>query len=302
MRVESTAMEYFLAVCTYGSINKAGKSLQVTPQAVSKAINGLEKKLGYQLLVRTIAGCIPTEKGLEVQKIYLRLQRFQQQAMNEILNLSPNKADFQEVHIGVWGSFASIMPVSDFADFNSLYPSIKLCVHSYKDIYACEAALVKGEVELAFCSGEKNPRYVCIQEYGSAPYLIVSGNNKLASKGRIQLSELRKEKLIADYHRDGKTVYFQEEIDKAGLTPALILPELSDPMKRILVLRENYVAFSYCPTGWLPYGIVPVIISDIRGFENTWFSHASNRPLSDAAQKYADYIVPRFKKDIFENR
>ena len=274
----------------------------MTPQAVSKAINGLEKKLGYQLLVRTVDGCIPTEKGLEVQKIYLRLQRFQQQMMNEIMNLSPNKTDLQEVHIGVWGSFASIMPVSDFADFNSLYPSIKLCVHSYKDVNTCEAALVKGEVELAFCPGEKNLHYVCIQEYGSAPYLIVSGDNKLASRGRVQLSELRNERLIADYHKDGKTIYFKEEIDKAGLTPSLILPELSDPMKRILVLQENYVAFSYCPTGWLPYGIVPVIISDIRGFENTWFSRASSRPLSDAAQKYADYIVPRFKKDIFEKR
>ena len=29
---------------------------------------------------------------------------------------------------------------------------------------------------------------------------------------------------------------------------------------------------------------------------------ASDRPLSEAAQRYVDFIVPRFKKDIFGNR
>ena len=42
-----TQIEYFLKVCEYGSIGKAARSLHVTPQAVSKAINGFEEKLGY---------------------------------------------------------------------------------------------------------------------------------------------------------------------------------------------------------------------------------------------------------------
>ena len=98
---------------------------------------------------------------------------------------------------------------------------------------------------------------------------------------------------------DGKTILYEDEIRNAGLTPSLVLPALSDVMKRSLVLHENYVAFSYCPVGWLPYGIVPLIISDIHAYEVSSFSKAANAMLSDAAQRYVDYIVPRFKKDIF---
>ena len=201
------------------------------------------------------------------------------------------------------GAFASIMPASDFADFNTLYPYIKLCFHSYPSIPDCEKALISGDVDLAFCIGDKsNGKYVCVQEYGSTPYLIVNGRNRLAAKGRVSMSDLQGEKLIADYLGDRKGLYFQDEMESAGLTPTLILPELSDPLKRELVLRENYVAFCYCPTGWLPYGIVPVLLSDVHRFENTWFARAAGRPVSDASQKYVEYIVPRFKKDIFQTK
>lgn len=299
--MDLSGLEYFLEVCACGSITKAGKSMNVTPQAVSKAIAAFEKKLGYPLLIRTIDGCVPTEKGQEVQRIGIRMMRFQQQGMAEIINMSKDSQEAQEVHIGVWGAFAAIMPASDFADFNTLYPNIKLCIHSYPNVVESERALIAGEVELAFCTGERGQGdYVCVQEYGSTPYLIVNGANKLAEKGRVALADLHGEKLIADYLRDGSGIYFEKEIENAGLTPALILPELSDPLKRSLVLQEEYVAFSYCPTGWLPYGIVPVIVTDIRRFESMWFSRATGRPLSDAAQKYVEYIVPRFKKDIFQ--
>lgn len=299
--VERMSLEYFIEVCDCGSIGKAAKSLQVTPQAVSKAISGLEKKLGYSLLIRTKDGCMPTQRGLEVQRIAVRLQRVQKQALDQIYGIQQEeKSDNQDVRVGVWGSFATIMPVADYADFHTLYPSIRIHMQGYPDLSTCEKALIAGEVDLAFCGRETDGcGFTGLQEYGSTPYVIVNGNNPLASRERIRLSELAGEKLIGDNAADGRGVAFQEEMDKAGIAPVLFLPPLSDSLKRTLVMRENYVAFSYCPPGWLPYGVVPVNVTDIHNYEATCFSKAADRELSWAAQTYADYIVPRFKKDIF---
>lgn len=298
----NSEIEYFLAVCACGSISKAGKSLHVTPQAVSKAIGQLEDKLGFPVLIRTIDGCVPTEKGLEVQRIGLRMRRFQKQAELQIYGLAQSQIERQTVHIGLPNLFATMMPPSDFADFHSLYPGIGLVLHGYNSVGDCEKALCAGEIELAFCGNEyEGCGFICLQKHDVTPYLIVNGKNRLAGRGRIQFKDIAGETLIAD-SINGEDYLYREEIEKAGLSPALILPYMNDALKRNLVLEHNYVAFSACPTGWLPYGIVPVLVSDIPLRNMSTFACASNRPLSEAAQRYVDFIVPRFKKDIFGNR
>lgn len=191
------------------------------------------------------------------------------------------------------------------ASFNAikilaLFPEITLCIHGYPCVEDCEQGLLSGEVELAFCRTEgEHPGYIGLQDFGSTAHLIVNHMHELAGRGRVRLADLRGEKLIADYTPDGIGYCFQTELEKAGITPAIILPYMSDTVKRALVIEDNYVAFSYCPHGWLPYGVVPVIVSGIQRYVGSLFSKSSTRPLSTAAQLYADFIVPRFKKDIF---
>ena len=301
--METVQLQYFTKVCEYGSISKAARSLHITPQAVSKSIASLEQEVGYNLLIRSSDGCVPTEKGLEVQRISARLQLFQQETVQQIYaldNRNRKTVAEQTVHIGVWLSFVTIMPASDFSDFNMLYPQIQLCVHSYPDIPSCEQALIDGNVELAFCSGAtEGCGFTCLQKYDSSVYLVVNSKNPLANRRQVSLSELQDEKLIADYLPDGSGVEFEEELNRSRITPTLILPWASDSLKRSLVLDNNYAAFSYCPTGWLPYGLVPLRITDLSRYEGSDFSRATNHQLSDAAQLFADYIIPRFKKDIF---
>ena len=298
-----TQIEYFLKVCEYGSIGKAARSLHVTPQAVSKAINGFEEKLGYKILARYSDGCSPTEKGLEIQRIGVRMQRFQQEMLRQLYELDQQTVLSEEVHVGMWHGFSTIMPPSDFSDFNRLHPEIQLCVHGYNSPEECEAALIRGEVDLAFCrKATAGCGFTCLQRHESTVYLMVNNKNKLSEHRKVNLEDLRGEKLIADYRMVGTEYEFREQLDRAKITPSLILPFLSDSLKRKLVMEDNYVAFSYCPTAWLPYGIVPVIVSGLNKYEESDFSRATDRHLSEAAQKFVDYIVPRFKKDIFGQR
>lgn len=61
-------LETFIVVADLGSFNKAAEALYITPPAVTKQINLLEKDLGLQLFVRTHRGIALTEAGKSLYK------------------------------------------------------------------------------------------------------------------------------------------------------------------------------------------------------------------------------------------
>ena len=61
-------LETFIVVADLGSFNKAAEALYITPPAVTKQINLLEKDLGLRLFVRTHRGLILTEAGKSLYK------------------------------------------------------------------------------------------------------------------------------------------------------------------------------------------------------------------------------------------
>ena len=56
-------LETFIVVADMGSFNKAAEALYITPPAVIKQINLLEKDLGLKLFNRTHRGLALTEAG-----------------------------------------------------------------------------------------------------------------------------------------------------------------------------------------------------------------------------------------------
>ena len=91
---------------------------------------------------------------------------------------------------------------------------------------------------------------------------------------------------------------FSDILGKWGITPRMILPKRSDAAKRSIVSGGDFIAFSFCPVGWLPNSVVPVRIEDwpLPCIE-TSFCRKKNVPLSEASKAYADFIIPRFKRD-----
>ena len=61
-------LETFIVVADLGSFNKAAEALYITPPAVTKQINLLEKDLGLRLFIRTHRGLTLTEAGKSLYK------------------------------------------------------------------------------------------------------------------------------------------------------------------------------------------------------------------------------------------
>ena len=64
----NTQLETFIKVADMGSFFKAGEELYVTPTAVIKQINILERRLGLELFIRTHRGLTLTESGKSLYK------------------------------------------------------------------------------------------------------------------------------------------------------------------------------------------------------------------------------------------
>lgn len=66
--MELRHLEYFLAACEQGSLNRAAETLIMSQAHVSKVIANFEKELGYALFERTSKGLKITAKGKQVQE------------------------------------------------------------------------------------------------------------------------------------------------------------------------------------------------------------------------------------------
>lgn len=68
MSMYNMQLETFIVVADMGSFNKAAEALYITPPAVTKQMNLLEKDLGITLFTRTHRGLILTEAGKSLYK------------------------------------------------------------------------------------------------------------------------------------------------------------------------------------------------------------------------------------------
>ena len=61
------AFELFLSVIELGSLSRAAVYHGVSRPAVSARLRGLERRLGFGLMLRSSTGCRPTPEGLIVR-------------------------------------------------------------------------------------------------------------------------------------------------------------------------------------------------------------------------------------------
>lgn len=311
--MERTPLTYFLAVCRTGSLAKAGRSMGVTPQAVGKAISALEKELGYSLLERTIDGSKPTILGREVCNIAERVERFQAGAYEQMRALRNTAIERSTVNLGIYQGFLQIMPITMISDFLELYPEISLNVHEYSEKGECEKALCTGKIDVGFGAHLYDEELLePLYTYKSNVYAIVGNQHRLAGKESVSVEDLRGEKIIISQglaiggyvHSEGEMQsvslldVLKNRLAEMDTLPRLTLPDMSEMVRREMVLKYGYVSFNLCPKRWLPYGIVPIQLEGVSIQGSADFLRARNQQLTRAAQRYIDFILPRFREQI----
>ena len=117
-------IQYFVITVSEGSISGAAKTLDVSPQAVSKAVNDMEQSLGRPLFTRKSTGLKPTPYG---KSLYKKARR----TLREIHDFEDYARGYPELHRR---NISIMLCTPKFANFQSIAEMIQSFIQNNTDM------------------------------------------------------------------------------------------------------------------------------------------------------------------------
>lgn len=189
-------LEHAVEVIQCGSFSKAAEKRFMSPQALSKAVSGLEKELGVKLIERHGRGIIPTPAGL----------RFAQEASIVIRDFKNLKSSIRE-HNGYGAESVYRIAVMDShyrgflireAFFDDLRDALNRKINlMYSSSESCLKAVSEGIAEGALILGKVDDPLLDAREVAVTwPGIVVGRNHPLIGQNGIGFQDLDR-KLLA---------------------------------------------------------------------------------------------------------
>lgn len=194
-------LETFIVVADLGSFNKAAEALSITPPAVTKQINLLEKDLEVQLFVRTHRGLILTEAGKSLYKDAKYIIQYCKDSVERAKRAMEEKDNV--IRIGTSPMTPAAPVIQMWAKVRKDYPDIRLQMIPYMNSQESAREILKNlgtnidivggifdetMLKLRQCQGmEISRQRICC---------AVSLNHRLASKEMLTFQDLYGENFL----------------------------------------------------------------------------------------------------------
>ncbi|NTW71682.1 MAG: LysR family transcriptional regulator [Eubacteriaceae bacterium] len=193
--MEFKQLHYFVEVARIGSFSQASKLLFVTPQALSKSINLMEKEYGCRLFERNNNKLTLSEIGQEILNDAKNLMEQYYQIDQRIKQLSDIERGYFKVAVAQ--NSLNIVDIDLFESFRCLYPQLS------PDYIELPDKLVDEYIEsdrVEICLNINNlpdsNEYESILLYASELCAIERFHDYLIGKEHITLEELRDKKIV----------------------------------------------------------------------------------------------------------
>ena len=188
-------LETFIVVADLGSFNKAAEALYITPPAVTKQINLLEKDLGLKLFIRTHRGLALTEAGKSLYKDAKYIIQYCKESVERAKKAMQEKDNV--IRIGTSPMTPAAPLVQTWSRVQKEYPDIKLQMVPYMNSQESAREILKNlgknidivagifdetMLKLRQCAGlELSRQRICC---------AVSVNHRLAEKDVLTFQDL----------------------------------------------------------------------------------------------------------------
>lgn len=120
-------LQYFCAVCRYGSISKAAEALYVSHPTISVAIKSLEKEFSLELYAHTGNRVILTEEG---KAFYRKAVEILERCDDMYATFAGRPEDSYPVHVGIPPIRSTVIFPDLLREFHDRYP-IPVVLHEY---------------------------------------------------------------------------------------------------------------------------------------------------------------------------
>jgi DNA-binding transcriptional LysR family regulator len=288
------AVRFFLQVLRHGSFRAAAESLGISPNALRRKFEDLERSLGTILVTRHIDGIRPTSEGAE---ILLAAKKMEEAAFGLVRARDRTvPAMSGEVRIAVTEAFGTFWLGPRLVEFQRAYPKLKVdlaCAMRSADVLRLEADVA---IQL---TRPTNPdvKVVRLGRIHSMPaaapsYLAIYGTPKT-------IDDLRKHRLALQFADQTKS---QENL--ASLFPGVPFSEL------VTFSTNNSTALLWAiikgaGIGWSPTYIhvmgpnmVPVDVGAIFPHD-IWLTYHPDAARVARVRRLIDWIMENFDSKMF---
>ncbi len=282
-------IKYFLEVSKAGSFTSAAKKLYISAPGLVKSMDKLEEELGVHLFVRMRTGVTLTPAGHVLARYaqpYIR--------QHEVIFSEVKKADaMQEARVELcmtWG-LLSFFPRDFLSKFVIGHPDVSLSTHNYALEELHEALLeYQGKIGLYF--GEINDPALRILFHRESPlHALMSEKHPLAGQKSIRMNDLAQCKIIVINSDPGVTQTLQRQLEAAGCPPQIVLDNAEWTQAMELIGNAGYISFCLPPVSLGKMKLKTCAVEDLDLTVNFNMAVLRGVTLSDAEQKFADYVV-----------
>lgn len=172
-----------------GSLTKAAADLYISPQALSKRIQKIEKDLDTVLFDRTSTGMIPTA---ECKRFYDESKVFYD-SLSEFINSFRNKSEKKRVRITIASSLGVVALITPekIHQFRDAHPDIDIKFREYPD-KEVDLLVKEGKVNIGLAIAPINSEEFVSATLTQLPFCVLTQKNSyLANKSRISFEDLQ---------------------------------------------------------------------------------------------------------------
>lgn len=224
------ALLYFKTVAELQHLTKAANQLYITQPALTKALQNLEKEIGYQLIEKSGRNIQLTKYGVCFYPYIKEALNNMDQGLKELQHLSEIESGV--IHISSLPSLICLYLTNEIASFKQTHSSCKFNIE-FKFTSAVIQDVLIGNSELGICSNlsdkKKNNNIVSAKLYDEPVCFIASSRNPLTKKNTLSENEISGYPFIA-YHIShlGTNMIYETICHKFGKEPNYIMEAYND--------------------------------------------------------------------------
>lgn len=239
MGIQLDDIDYFLAVAEEGQVRKAAQRLGISQPAVTKALQRLEKELGFELFQRSVKGMTLTKVAEQFRQRTSSLRGALRDAVKEATDLHLGALGL--LRVGVSPLYVQQLFVPAFLQLHRQRPAatVRASVHLNDELWRL---LRQGELDLTLSSlPALVPDDLQTVELMQDDLCIVARvEHPLHSKRRLKLADLAQVQWMLPGPNVAARRHVEALLAQAGLPPPRIALEVSNTAWQMrTILRET---------------------------------------------------------------
>ncbi len=185
--------EIFNTIVEERSFLKAANRLNMTPSAVSHAVNSMEKELGFALFIRNKNGTVLTSNGEAIYPHIKEILNSNEYLLQSVAQLKGLKSG--EIKVGCFNSVCTAWMPDIMTEFRKIFPEITVSVFqgTYDDV---ETWLKTGTIDVGFVSKSRAKDFYYTEIYKDQLLIVTPKNFITKNKHCISVDELDKQAFV----------------------------------------------------------------------------------------------------------